>query len=175
MECEVCGREIYGRANRAVIDGARLFVCASCVQHSTSSWRDESKATASMVKRPRGARGGIGKRKPPSILYENLELADDYGIRIRKGRQSLKLNHEEMSRKTGVKISVLQKLEMQKIVPDLDLTRRLERFLKVKLFKLPPETSEPVVKVVTEESALTLGDIVAMRQQQKKVDEKRGQ
>lgn len=175
MECEVCGRQIYGRANRAVIDGARLYVCASCAQYATSTWRIKKEEAVGVVRRPRGSRGDISRRKSPSTLYENLELVEDYGLRIRKGRHRLRLNHEEMSRKTGVKVSVLQKLEVQKMFPDRDLTRKLERFLKIRLFQSPPDTSELSTKVVDEGSELTLGDIVAMRQQQNKADEKRGQ
>jgi len=43
----------------------------------------------------------------------------------------MSLTHDALSRTIGAKVSVLQKLETGKMVPDRDLAKRLEHTLKI--------------------------------------------
>jgi len=97
----------------------------------------------------------------PSKLHEGPDLVEGFGRRIRTGRMKLKLNHEELSRKIGVKVSTLQKLETEKMVPDLALGKRLEQFLKINIFQ-PSSDGSKSEEVLKKPSELTLGDVVVI-------------
>jgi putative transcription factor len=73
------------------------------------------------------------------------------------------LTHEELSRTIGEKISLLQKLETEKMIPDQNVTRKLEHTLKIKLFELPSKVSIED-EFTTKPTGLTLGDLVSLHQ-----------
>lgn len=173
MECEVCGKEIYGKAYRAVIDGAKLFVCPECAQFSTAVWKRGSREPAITKKTPEYPASQLStfRRSIPSRLPKGLDLVEGFGQRIRMGRVKLKLSHEDLSRKIGAKVSVLRKLETGKMVPDQALAKRLERFLRIKILQSPSETSKLEEGFVKKPSELTLGDIVII--QKRRVEEER--
>jgi putative transcription factor len=174
MECEVCGKEIYGKAYRAVIDGAKLFVCPACAQFATTVWKGSPKESAVIKKIQRSpvSRASPFKRNTTSRLPEGLDLVEDFGQRIRVGRVKLKLGHEDLSRKIGAKVSVLQKLETGKMVPDIALAKRLERFLRIKILRPPSKPSKIDGEFVEKLPALTLGDLFII--QKRGVEEERG-
>ena len=171
MECEICGREIYGKAYRSIVDGAKLLVCSECSQFASSSWKPESKKPAPIPRQtpPRPMpQPQVPRRQPQMRVAEELELVEGYGQRIRRGREKLNLTHEELNRKIGERISVLQKLETEKLVPDQALAKKLESSLKIKLFEPPLKISEEDKAFVKNAQDLTLGDIVVVQQQKKK-------
>lgn len=171
MECEVCGREIFGRALNIVIDGAKLVVCSECAQLSPSaqqSYRDERERTEvknPATPAPRVRQQPVRAATLETPIRDDLELVENYGSLVRKAREKRGLTHDELSRKAGAKISILQKLETGKMVPDQDLAKRLEHTLKIKLL-------QPTSKVIVEEKfkakpqELTLGDVVSTRKKE---------
>ena len=167
MECEICGKEIYGRAYRSIVDGAKLLVCSECSQFASASWRPESKKQTPIPRQipPRPMpQFQVPRRQPPTRVMEELELVEDYGQRIRRGREKQSLTHEELSRKIGERISVLQKLETGKMVPDRALAKKLENSLKVKLLEPPLKISDADKTFAKSAQDLTLGDIVVVQQ-----------
>ena len=163
MECEVCGKEIFGKAYKGVIDGARLFICSECAQFSTATWR-LSKTLRRTTPEYQTSRLSTIRRNISSRFTEELDLVGDFGLRIRKGRMKLKLSHEDLSRKIGAKVSILRKLETKKMVPTQALAERLERFLKIKILQSLSGTYNNNVKgVVQKPSKLTFGDVIIRR------------
>jgi len=178
MECEICGKEIFGKAYRSIVDGAKLLVCSECAQFASSSWRPESKkATPPPKKIPRPmAQPPIARRQSQMTNMEELELVEDYGQRIRRGREKLNLTHEDLSRKIGERVSVLQKLETGKMIPDQALAKKLEHSLKIKLLEPPPKMSGIDKTFVKSPYDLTLGDVVIVQKKKADVEEEeRGQ
>ena len=173
MECEVCGKEIYGKAYRSIIDGAKLIVCSECSQFASSSWKPESKKPASASKKiskltpsaPITRRQLMPKNK--DIIVNGLELIEDYSQKIRKGREQLNLTHEILSRKIGERVSVLQKLETGKMIPNLALVKKLENTLKVKLLETLPEITTSDKVITKNKYDLTLGDVVIIQKSKK--------
>ena len=41
MQCEVCGRQIFGTPVRAIIEGAKMTVCSKCGKLSTGYWEPQ--------------------------------------------------------------------------------------------------------------------------------------
>ena len=173
MECEICGREIYGKTYRAVVDGAKLLVCSDCAQFASSSWKPEPKKTSPVVKNI------LSSTHPPQItrrpsqiaMMNEPELVEDYSQRVRKGRERLSLTHEELSRKIGERVSVLQKLETGKMTPDQTLVKKLQHTLKIKLLETPPKISSADKTYAKNSDDLTLGDVVIIQKLKSNVEE----
>jgi len=178
MECEVCGRQIFGRANKVIIDGAKLLVCFDCSQLKPIQPTFEkpfiktTKPTLSVsTRRPRSGISSRAGASPQSLISEDSILVEGYGKRIRWGRERLNLNHEELSRKIGVRISLLQKLETEKMVPDLNLTKKLENTLRIKLLRQSTKIKLDEEMLTKKPINLTLGDIAIQKRRRGDVEE----
>jgi uncharacterized protein (TIGR00270 family) len=84
----------------------------------------------------------------------------------------MRLSHKELGRKIGEKVSVIQKLEVKKIVPNQTLIKKLGYTLKIQL-------TQPFESITTEKDVSTikfmeptLGDIIS-RQNKKRLEDKR--
>jgi len=106
------------------------------------------------------------------MITEALELVDDFGSRVRQGREKLGLTHEDLGRRIGEKVSVLRKIESGKMVPDHGLANKLGHALQVKL--LVP-TSEPKVPSVglPPPREVTLGERVHLKKKKTEVAERK--
>lgn len=172
MECEVCGRQIFGRQHRVVIDGARLLTCTECSKFATATWqqRDGPKKGLSQHK----VKSSPSRKIQIPLIREDLVLVEDFGNRIRKGREKFRFSHEELSRKIGARVSILQKLEVGTMIPELSLTHKLERALKITLLKNTAAADYQSTSTnVQKTSELTLGDVVIIRNARKVEEEKR--
>jgi len=166
MECEICGKKINGEPHRAIIDGVNLIVCGKCAQLSSSRRGVERRPAfrqSPLLKRPL-----LKHRQVKRETFEELELVEDYGLRVMRAREKFGFSREDLGRKIGERVSVLQKIEMNKMVPDQRLVRKLEHFLRIMLLVKPSvqiTESEPAQKP----HELTLGDIVSIRKKKKSV------
>lgn len=163
MRCEVCGRHIYGKINKTVIEGARLIVCSECTK--LGSQVTMHPLTESIKQAPKiqtKQKWHVRKTNKKPSLQPTMELVTDYGVRIRKARNKQGLSHENLGRKISERVSILKKLENQKMRPDNKLARKLEHALRITL--LVPANEEKFPKGlflnITQKKSLTLGDLV---------------
>jgi putative transcription factor len=160
MECEVCGKTIYGRAEKVSLDGARLYVCSSCA-HFTPTHRTYATKQQPIQRTPRKPRPSTPRPPRQELIPDNLTLVSDYGKRIRKAREQQGYSHETLSRKIGERVSLLQKVETEKMVPDRSLITKLEHTLKIRLQESATlQPSEIPQRKLTD---LTLGDIAILQ------------
>jgi putative transcription factor len=165
LQCEVCGRQIFGAPIRSIIEGAKMTVCSECAKLGSGYW--EPKPQHHTKKRTkRQPTISFSKRKQPPTVTETLELVSDFGQRVRQAREGLELSHEDLGRKIRERVSVLRKIESGKMVPDLVLAEKLEHALKIKL-RVPP--SEPKVQPVlsSKPRGTTLGDLIQFKVKEK--------
>ena len=83
---------------------------------------------------------------------------------MKDGREKLGLSQTDLAFKAKEKVTVIQKIELGKIVPTMRLTMELEHILRVKLLAPRAElevSTVPVRQVRPRE--LTLGDIALVR------------
>ncbi len=171
MECEVCGRQIFGSPIRAIIEGAKLNVCSECTKLSSGYWEPAPKhRVKTRVKHQPII--PVSRRMPTPSVTETLELVDDFAQRVRQARRDLELSHEDLGRKLREKVSVLRKIEKGKMAPDLVLAERLEHALKIKLRVPASEESETGFVSLAKPAGATLGDLVLMKDKGK--EEKKG-
>lgn len=174
MRCEVCGRKIYGKSYRVMIEGAKLTVCGKCAKLGTIIW-DETKPKTSMLSAKAPTRRLTlktkSKKSRQAVVENGLELVEDFDAKIRHARRKLGLSHKELGRKISEKVSVLKKIETGKMTPDNRLATKLEHTLKIKLLVQVSEEKVPkanILKPVSRE--LTLGDLIQL--DKKKAEEK---
>jgi putative transcription factor len=170
LRCEVCGRKIYGKSFRAIIEGAKLTVCTECSKHGTIIWEEPESPT---TQKPRAAMPMKTQRieKPQRAVETAVELAEGFDVKIRQAREKLGLSHEELGKRLNEKVSVLRKIETGKMTPDNKLAAKLEHALKIKL--LVPASEEKVPQTNISKPAnreLTLGDLIKF--DKKKAEEK---
>ncbi|MCW4015698.1 MAG: multiprotein bridging factor aMBF1 [Candidatus Bathyarchaeota archaeon] len=163
MQCEVCGRQIFGAPIRAVIEGANLNVCDKCAKLGSGHWEPKPqprrRAKPSMVRQPVQP---FTKRKQTATVPETLELVENLGQLVRQARESLGMSHDDLGKKTRERVSVLRKIESGKMVPDLVLAEKLEHTLKIKL-RVPPSEPKAQFNASSKPHGTTLGDLIQFK------------
>ena len=145
--CELCGK--HDRLKNVIIEGSILSVCSKCSSFGKAIKLSNKKETTAIV--------------PRKIKIETtVEIINpEYSRLIKDAREKLNLKQEELAQKISERESVIQHLEAGKLEPSLQLARKLERFLNIKLIE---EYSEPSDKTINlADSSVTIGDLIKMK------------
>jgi len=170
--CERCYRRYMSRAAKARTDEPlRLRVAGPRRERtrpephaaqlrapggSAGETRTRVKSAAPRRERRRGGSGLGG--------VEKYEVVEDYAQRVRRARERLGLTQKELAVKARVGENVIKRIEAGTLVPPIDLARRLERILGVKLLEPVAEEFEEPGGGGSEDFYLTLGDIAELRE-----------
>ena len=141
MLCEMCGNEVES-TSRVRIEQSVLQLCPACAKFGTPI----DPTPKPVEELPRASRAGTPLSAPRSSprrrrleerdLYAEigeLELAPDWGQRVRKAREALLWTPEELGKRLNEKKSVVLKIEAGGFHPPDSLVRKLEHLLKVRL------------------------------------------
>ncbi len=147
----MCGK---GEVNViAHIEGVELSVCQNCAKYG---------------KILRIIRADIPQSKQGRAHYqgqregEQIEMVvEDFGSRIRQKREQLKLTQQEFAKMLNEKESAIHHLENGSQRPSLDMAKRLERVLKIKLVEIEKEVVQEKVK--SKSDSFTLGDFIKVK------------
>jgi putative transcription factor len=175
LRCEVCGRKIFGKPYRVIIEEAKLTVCNECSKHGKIVWEEEAKPKTVIPKTKTALPPlRIPSKKPSAATVDTTqELVENFYLKIRKAREKLGISHEELGKKINEKISLLKKIETGKMTPNNTLVTKLEHTLKIKLLAPVSEEKTSQLKIPKPVSReLTLGDLVKLN---KKDDAKEDQ
>jgi putative transcription factor len=171
MNCEICGSSIRGPPNRIVVEGARLIVCAKCSTHGEDYWQPV--APSKVPERPERPAPKPIKVKPKILTsslpktYAELELRDDYASQIRKAREKFGFTQEDLAKRAKERLSIIQKIELGKMIPNVPLSRTLEHVLKMKLLVPAVEPKTPK-SALGEAQELTIGDVIQFKKREGK-------
>ena len=174
MLCEMCGRKIYGKPYRVIIEGAKLTVCNECSKHGTAFWEEpKQKIIASKPKiSPQPLK--LPSKKTQEIKVDtSLELIENFESKVKQAREKLGLSHEDLGKKINEKVSLLRKIETGKMRPDNKLAAKLEYALKIKL--LVPTVEEKIPQTQMPKSTthkLTLGDLIKLDKKEEPAERK---
>lgn len=163
MRCEVCGQTIRSRPKKALVEGAMLQVCEDCAKHASSTWEDYRSRPGPKVFTPSKPRRAAGTR----IEEEDYVMVEDYGQKIKKAREARGWPQEELARRINEKASLIGKLETEKVVPNLEVAKKLQHIFGFPLLTQatsPPSLTQPQSKTME----LTLGDIAVFENRGKK-------
>jgi len=93
--------------------------------------------------------------------YEPIEvIVLNYGQLIKEKREKMGLNQEEFSAKMNEKESLIHKIEAGKHEPTIELARKLENFLNIKLIETSEEES---VMPAKRSGPVTIGDVISIK------------
>ena len=154
-ECEICGKA--GGDYYIAIEGAKLYVCASCaklgkVLRAPSPPAPQKK----FVEKKQSAR-------------KELELVPDFGARIRNARVKMHLERAVLGEMINEKESFLERVENEKTMPGETLARKLEKALGIKL--LEEVTYTEGGEGGRKGGGVTLGDIVFLKKKERNKEE----
>ncbi len=171
--CEMCGRPIDRRIAKIVyIEGAKLILCPSCYSKVSRRVTSEAKSLApSEVRSRRSTRVTTSTTRRRRESLDEYEVVPDFAERVRRAREKLGWTQRMLAEAVKEGENVIKRIEAGRLVPSIDLARRLEQVLGIKLL-------EPVVESTFESyqsfsrsrvsKELTLGDIVAIRKKERK-------
>ncbi len=158
MECELCGEQI-SRGNKTKVEGSIVVACDKCSRLGEVIQEVEQK-------KPEPPRKSVeksveGKRVDFSLGFRE-ELIDDYGVAVRKARESRDMKQEELAKKINEPESVVKKIESMKMEPNNKIARKIENILNIRLFT---RTLDEESKLPDMENSVdaTLGDVMVIR------------
>lgn len=164
MNCEICGRLIRGSGFRIVMDGARLLVCEHCKGYGTSLIGLD-KGMTNKVKPAIRAKPLVRVARRSVSEIPRLEVVEDFPAIVKEARLRLGFTQKELAAKISERVSVIQKVELGKLSPDLRLARKLERSLRVNLITQEEDLKMPASPTGRVER--TLGDVVRIKRRNK--------
>lgn len=168
MSCDICGEELFGRSRKISVEGAVLDVCARCAHLGKPYSPSVGSAIPLLPPRTRDMHAASTRAPPitrgPTLpkVYEELDLVDGFGKKIRDARERVGMTQAELGTRVKERLSILQKIELEKMKPNTDLCASLEHVLRITL--LSPRKEIPITAVkVDKVDGLTLGDVVKLK------------
>lgn len=116
-ECEICGQKTA--SVKAEINGVLFSVCKECA------------ALGRVVEQPKPITRPVRAEQPQP---EEIVIPDFAKV-IAQARQEKGLKQDELAKKLNEKLSVIRAVESGRRAPDLNLAKKLERFLNIKLIE----------------------------------------
>jgi len=134
VRCELCGEEIRGRAYLGIVDRAELLLCERCAKRAVKAYPLGAQKAGQRKQAPRPPARAV--RAGPAVVEE---VVDNFAEVVREARERAGLTRDALAAMVGVKVSVIRRIEEGTLVPPVDLARKLERVLKVKLIEVVDE------------------------------------
>ncbi|MDT7867644.1 MAG: multiprotein bridging factor aMBF1 [Acidianus sp.] len=155
LYCEVCGRPIKGAGHRVLLEGAEVLVCDDCFAKLTKSGR--------AVPVPRKPQKVTSAPKVRKQRAEMLEVVDDYPDLIRRAREERGWTTAVLAQKLRVSEDLVRRIEGGKVKPTVDLAKRIEELLKIKLLQPVEYEEEEAEGTKGGPDVLTFGDVAVVR------------
>lgn len=153
LYCDICG----GGPVRAqvLIEGAKLLACARCMRGGKVLYRFEDEGAG-------GAGGAAGLAGGRAQAEAAEEIVEDYARLIRSAREKAKLPLEVVAERISESESYLHALENGRLTPTMEVARKLERELGIKLVEKAAGMAPALAPAAGSRpfSEPTLGDMV---------------
>ena len=147
----MCGKE--GALFKAMVEGSEMNVCSQCSKFGK---------VVSQIKEPltgkKQAKLEIKMHSNPELI---LSVVLNYSEIIKSKRGQLGLNQEDFAKQLNEKISVIHKMETGHFKPNLELARKLEKLLKIKLIEQIELKEEKIEKIKSD--SFTIGDFIKVK------------
>ncbi len=128
-DCEICGRKT-DKLYIIDVEGAELTSCAKC---------SEGKDIIDVISEDEPKKSGAAATQRTAAQEE--ELIEDFGGEIRKARERMGLPLNVLAERINEKESTLNRVERGKLQPTVELTKKLEKNLGIKLTSIPEQTT----------------------------------
>jgi putative transcription factor len=140
--CELCGKST-DKLYKVYIEGTILSVCKDCLKYGKLVDENES-----VIKE--------NKLKIKEIVGEVID--ENYNKILIKYREEHKLRQEDMAKLLGIKESLYKSIENKKIIPDINLAKKIEKTLGIKITKKEVLTEK--INNKDNKNYITVGDIL---------------
>ncbi len=160
-----------GKPARSLVEGATLIVCQQCssLGQELPGFPERKPRTAKLGSFPSHTRTPL-ESLPKAV--EDSDLVEDYSLVVKEAREKLGMSQTDLAFKAKEKVTVIQKIELGKMMPTMRLTKELEHILRVKLLAPRGELETTTVPVrQTGPRELTLGDIALVRHRERDTSE----
>lgn len=158
MQCEICERYIE-KGKRVIVEGSVIVTCDECSRYGDVL----GIVTSKEVKKPAPK---VEEKEEITFELEVEELVDDYPELIRKKREILGLKQEELAKMINEPASLVHRIEIGKMEPSLQIARKLQRILDLKLLERSGAIEAQTEKTKVPDE-LTLGDMVIVKKKRK--------
>lgn len=139
INCEICGKK--DQTFIILVEGTKLNVCNGCKSFGNEIYQPLNK---------------------PNIKLKINEMQEvvvnNYFDIIKKSRENLKLNQEDFAKRINQKTSFVAKIENGELNIDLELAKKLEKILNIKL--ITKEKYDEIVTKNKDNKSLTIGDML---------------
>jgi len=155
MQCDMCGKEtsiLY----KTEVEGVIMHLCKQCSRYGRVISRiGQTQKEKKQDQAP--------KERIPLEMVEEIEIiVPNYGEIVKRAREKKGWKQEELAKRIAEKESLIHKIESNKQQPSIQVARKLERVLGIKLVERVVEKHN-VIKDEKKKEDLTLGDIVEIK------------
>ena len=140
MNCELCGKR--KELVLALVENSEMKVCSDCAKFGK-------------VLREIKEVEEEEKKVEEEEFVEGI--VEDYSKLIKDKREKMGLKQEELAKKLNLKESIIHKIEIGDLEPSIELSKRLENFLRIKLIT---EYNVKYKKIGVNDRVMTLGDLI---------------
>ena len=98
-----------------------MVTCSRCAELGSAEWEPEPASRDWPAKIGSGAAARTTffiKKRGTAKVSEDIAVAEGFGSLVRRAREKMGLSHEDLGRKVAEKVSVIKKIESEKMVPD---------------------------------------------------------
>lgn len=110
------------------------------------------------------------KKKEYLLIGEDLDLIENYGEIIRNARIKMGISQEELAKQISEKLTIIKKIEQGTFKPSIELARKLEKFLKIKIIEkvetFHPSNLKPYIQS-SHPSTIPLGYLIKKIEEEK--------
>jgi len=154
MNCDMCGKE--SMLFKTDVEGSMLNLCNECSKFGKviAAVREEEK----VVKKASKVEGPKGKAREEETI---LTIVPNYGDIIKKKREQLGIKQEDFAKKIKEKASLMHKIEINQFEPSINLARKIEKFLHIKLME--QQEIKPDVAEKRKSEGFTIGDFIKVK------------
>jgi putative transcription factor len=135
--CEICGSQILDNGGKIYVEGNLLTVCKLCTKRGRPSKTQQEMPRKPSIRpiRPMQPMRPRKVERPDKITFEDSAiLINNFSEVIRNSRTAKGLSHEQLGLVIKERASLLRKIESGSLKPDENLSRKLERFFRIKLY-----------------------------------------
>ena len=175
-DCDLCGRTT--NVAKYKVEGAEVVACSNCGKHGTlieekSAKTFSRKSNTNNFEVSRKSSSPKQSSGPRPIQKKSFQqnrqdrnLVENYGRTIANARDKMGLTRLDLAKTLFIRETLLTKIETEKVRPDDDLVKTLEKTLNISLFE-ESTMEEGTIEFKNQASAssrnMTLGDFATIR------------
>jgi len=160
LNCDLCGKP--GQLFKVELEGSRIVACESCAKYGKviHEIKQELPKSTKAAKAKEQEMVRSAPKAPETIQI----IVKEYASKIKNAREKRGIKQEDFAKLVNIKDSLLLHLESGKMEPNMELAKKLEKVLGIKLIDeivLEPEEKKEGLK--PHSGPMTLGDLINIK------------